>query len=218
MTEKFHEDLVQLKSDIVKMGQLANDMLCGAVAALKNQDKEQANFILANKDKILDMDDEIERKALELLTLYQPMGGDIRTIGASLKIITYLTRVGRYGKDIAKIAIELSIEPPLAKLVSIPFMQKKVCEMLSDVLDAYSTAKLTKINPESITERDNDIDALRYSIFRECISYMMEDPRNISRCANYVMVARYLERCGDHACKIAEKVHYMVNGKRVEIS
>ncbi|MFW9904598.1 MAG: phosphate signaling complex protein PhoU [Candidatus Thorarchaeota archaeon] len=218
MAEKFHEDLAQLKTNIIEMGKLAKDMLCKAVLALKNQDTILANSIIADKDKILDMDDEIEAKALQLLTLYQPMGVDIRTIGASLKIITYLTRVGRYGKDIAKIAITLSDEPPLAKLVSIPYMQQKVCEMLSDAINAYDTKELSKINPENFIKRDNDIDALRYSIFRECISYMMEDPKNISRCANYVMVARYLERCGDHACKIAEKAHYMVNGKRVEIS
>jgi phosphate transport system protein len=218
MTERFHDNLAQLKVDIIEMGKLANDMLCRAVLALKNQDKEQASSIIADKDEILDMDDDIERRALQLLTLYQPMAVDIRTIGASLKIITYLTRVGRYGKDIAKIAIALSDEPPLAKLVSIPYMQQKVCEMLGDAIEAYETGKLTKIKAENFIERDNDIDALRYSIFRECISYMMEDPKNISRCANYAMVARYLERCGDHACKVAEKVHYMVSGKRVEIS
>ena len=90
-----------------------------------------------------------------------------------------------------------------------------VCKMIEDVLKAFETGDLSII--QDFAERDDNLDALRYSIFRECLTYMMENPKNITRCAHYMMIARYLERCGDHACKIAEKVHYMVTGERVEI-
>jgi phosphate transport system protein len=87
--------------------------------------------------------------------------------------------------------------------------------MINDALTAFSTNNLDLI--KNFTERDNDVDALRYSIFRECISYMIEDPKNITICTHYILVARYLERCGDHACDMAEEIHYMVTGKRIEL-
>ncbi len=146
------------------------------------------------------------------------MGKDIRTIGASLKLMTYITRIGRYGKDIAKIALELMEEEHISRLVTIPAMEKEVRSMIQDALSAYETGDLSDIDPLELSERDDNIDAQRYSVFRESLTYMMENPKYITSCANYIMIARYLERCGDHACKIAEKVHYMILGKRVEIN
>ena len=91
-------------------------------------------------------------------------------------------------------------------------------QMIDDALNAFYTDDLSLIAVENFNERDDDLDSLRYSIFRECVSYMIEDPRKIHVCTQYIMVGRYLERCGDHACKMAEKVHYKVTGKRVDIS
>lgn len=161
------------------------------------------------------MDKKIEEKALQLIALYQPMAKDMRAIACILKMITYLTRIGRYGKDIANVAKELADKPHIAKLVEIPYMAEIVCKMIDDALKAFETEDLSLI--EDFSERDDSVDALRYSIFRECIPYVMEDPKNITRCAHYAMIARYLERCTDHACKIAEKVYYMVTGERREI-
>ena len=135
-----------------------------------------------------------------------------------IKLITYITRIGRYGKEIAKIGLDLMDEEHIAKLVTIPSMEREVRSMIQDALNAYESGDLSKIDPKELSERDDNIDAQRYSIFRESLTYMMENPKNITSCANYIMIARYLERCGDHACKIAEKVHYMKFGKRVEIS
>lgn len=197
------------------MGDLADDMLRKSVDALKNQDKEQANWVLSNKCKITDMDSDIEAKAFQLLTLYQPMAKDLREIACSLKMITYLTRIGRYGKDIANISIEISKKPHIKKLVSIPYMADIVCKMIKDALDAYESEDISNLG--DFGDRDDNVDELRYSIFRECLTYMMEDQKVIKRCAHYIMVARYLERCADHACKMAEKVHYMVTGEHIEI-
>ena len=94
-------------------------------------------------------------------------------------------------------------------------MNELVCKMINDAFNAFNTGDVSLL--KGFTERDNDVDELRYSVFRECISYMMEDPKNITICTNYILVARYLERCGDHACDMAEEIHYMVAGKRIEL-
>ncbi len=215
MVEKFHEELKKLKKEVVEMGDLAKEMLSDAVEALKERDEELASKVIEKKKKIAEMDEKIEQDALSLIALYQPMAKDMRTIACVLKMITYLTRVGRYGKDIAKVAIELADQPHIAKLVEIPHMADMVCGMIDDALKAFENEDVSLI--EDFEERDSEIDALRYSIFRECITYMMEDAKNITRCMHYAMVARYLERCADHACKMAEKVNYMVTGERKEI-
>ncbi|RLI74696.1 phosphate transport system regulatory protein PhoU [Archaeoglobales archaeon] len=213
--KKFHAELENLKEEVLRMGELAKEMLRRSVEALDAQDTTLAEWVISKKDEISDMDDRIEQYALKLLALYQPMANDLRIIACSLKMITYLTRIGRYGKDIANIAKELSAKPHVAKLVNIPYMADIVCRMIDDVLKAFETRDLSLI--KDFHERDDSLDALRWSIFRECLTYMMEDPKNITWCAHYIMIAKYLERCGDNACKIAEKVYYMVTGERVEI-
>jgi phosphate transport system protein len=215
MVEKFHDQLDQLKKDVSEMGNLATEMLSSSVEALKRQDIEMAKYVGSKKEKLADMDEKLEEKAFQLIALYQPMAKDMRTIACCLKTITYLARIGRYGKDIAKIVVELKGEKPISKLVSIPHMNKLVCSMVDDALTTFRTEDLSLIN--NFSERDDDIDSLRYSIFRECLTYMMEEPKKINRCAHYMMIARYLERCADHACKMAEKIYYMVKGERIEI-
>jgi phosphate transport system protein len=143
------------------------------------------------------------------------MAKDMRIIACTLKVITASLRIGRYGKVIANIVKELSDNHHIANLMSIPHMAELVIEMVDDAIKAYETDNLRLI--EAFSSRDDTIDALRHSIFRQGITYMMEDPRTISRCTHYIMVARYLERCADHACKIAENVQYMETGERVEI-
>ena len=218
--KRFHKELDELKYDVMRMGLFAGNMLSKAIEALKKRDTNIAEFVLSQKVQLNEMDDEIEAKAFQLLMLYQPMGTDVRIVACSLKLITYLTRIGRYGKDIANIAILLSKEPvnEVLKLVKLPQMGELTEQMIDDALNAFYTDDLSLIKPDELIERDDDLDSLRYSIFRECVSYMIEDPRKIHVCTQYIMVGRYLERCGDHACKMAEKVHYMVTGERVDIS
>jgi len=215
MIDRFHEELKKLKEEVIQMGELAKEMLYNSIEALKEQDVELAERVISRKKRLADMDAEIEEKSLQLIALYHPMAKDMRTLGCILKVITYLNRIGRYGKDIANIAKELSDKPHIAKLVEIPYMAELVCKMIDDALKAFETEDISLI--KDFSERDDSLDALRWSIFRECITYMMEDQRNITRCAYYIMIARYLERCGDHACKIAEKIHFMVTGERIEI-
>jgi phosphate transport system protein len=215
MVEKFHIELNQLKKEVIKMGQLARGMLKDSVKALKDIDLDLAKQVESKKTKLADLDDKIEEKTFRLIALYQPMAKDMREIACILKLITYLTRIGRYGKDIAKTVKVFEKTTHVKKLVSIPYMSDIVCSMIDDALSAFENDELSKFN--DFIEREETVDQLRYSIYRECVSYMMENQKLIKRCMHYTMVARYLERCADHACKMAEKIFYMVTGERVEI-
>ena len=215
MVEKFHNELIELKKSVLEMGYMARDMLHESVEALKNQELERIEEVLVCKKKIEDWDRRIEENALRLIALYQPMAKDMRIIACCLKMNTYLTRIGRYGKDIASVTKDLLDKKHLSRLVNIPYIGQKACEMITDALTAFETEDISLI--ADFGNRDDDVDALRYSIFRECISYMVEDSKTITQCAHYIMVARYIERCADHACKIAEKIHYMVTGEHIEI-
>ena len=215
MPTKFHDELRHLRKDVIQMGGLAMNMLQKSIEALKNQDLEIAKWVDDNKITIAEMDAKIESKALILLTLHQPMAIDLREIACILKMITYLARIGRYGKDIAKVTLEFEKKGHVKKLISLPHMSQIVIGMIDDALKAFEKRDLSYI--DDFSERDDDVDQLRYSIFRECLTYMMEDQKNITRCTYYILVARYLERCADHACKMGEKIHYMIKGEHIEI-
>ncbi len=215
MTDKFHAELKNLKAETLEMAHLGRFMLRTAVDALIRQDNDLAASVVARKEEIHEMEVRIEEHCYQLIALYQPMAKDMRTIACTLKVITASLRIGRYGKVIAKIVEKISDQPHIANLMSIPHMADLVIEMIDDSIEAYEKDSVAGISDFSL--RDDTIDSLRQSIFREGITYMMEDPKSITRCTNYILVARYLERCADHACKIAENVYYMNTGERIEI-
>ncbi len=215
MAEKFHTELKNLKTETLEMARLGRFMLRTAVDALIRQDKELAASIVEQKEEIRVKEIRIEEHCYQLIALYQPMAKDMRTIVCTLKVINASMRIGRYGKVIANIVREISDKPHIANMMSIPHMADLAMEMIDDAIKAYETDSIALIS--DFSARDDTIDALRHSIFREGITYMMEDPRTITRCTNYILIARYLERCADHACKIAENVHYMNTGERIEI-
>jgi phosphate transport system protein len=215
MAEKFHTELKTLKTETLGMAHLGRFMLRTAVDALIRQDPELAESVIVRKGEIHDLEVRLEEHCYHLIALYQPMAKDMRTIACTLKVISASLRIGRYGKVIAKVAKELAERPHITNLMSVPHMADLAIAMVDDAITAYESDDLTRI--EDFSSRDDTVDALRHSIFREGITYMMEDPKNISRCTHYIMVARYLERCADHACKIAENVHYMETGERIEI-
>jgi phosphate transport system protein len=215
MVEKFHSELEMLKEHTLEMGSLSRGMLQMAIRALKGQDLALAAWVMNRRDELTRWDDSIEEDALRLMALYQPMAKDLRTIACTLKMITYLTRIGIYGKDIAVVVNKSSEMPPIPGLFSIPKMTEIVSGMVDKGLRAYALETISPI--ESIGKQDDEVDALFFSTFQDCITAMTEDPKKIPICTNYILVARYLERCGDHACKMAEKVHYMVTGERIQI-
>jgi phosphate transport system protein len=215
MAEKFHTELENVKKDTVAMALLGRSMLRDAVDTLIRQDKELAVSVVAKKERIHEMEVELEERCYQLIALYQPVAKDMRVIACTLKVITASVRIGRYGKVIANITKEIADRPHISHMMSIPHMAELVIDMIDDAIRAYDTETPRRI--EDFSSRDDTIDALRHSIFREGITHMMEDPRSTTLCTHYIMVARYLERCADHACKIAENVHYMETGERIEI-
>jgi phosphate transport system protein len=215
MAEKFHTDLKKVRQDTLVMANFGRNMLRESVDSLIRQDPDLAASVVAKKEEIHEKETQIEERCYQLIALNQPMAKDMRVIVCTLKVISASMRIGRYGKSIANIAKQITDRPHIANMMSIPHMAELVIEMVDDSIKAYDTDDLRLIT--EFSARDDTIDALRHSIFREGITYMMEDPKNISRCTHYIMVARYLERCADHACKIAENVHYMHTGERIEI-
>lgn len=215
MSEKFHAELRTLKEDTVNMALLGRLMLRTAVDALIRQDTELAKSVIDKKEEIREKGVRIEERCYQLIALNQPMAKDMRTIACTLKMTEASLRIGRYGKSIANIVRELSGRPHIANMMSLPHMADLVTDMVDDAIKAYASDSISRVS--DFPSRDDTIDALRHSIFREGISYMMEDPKNIPRCTHYIMVARYLERCADHACSVAENVHYMQTGERIDI-
>jgi phosphate transport system protein len=215
MAEKFHTELKNLKAETLEMAHLGRFMLRTAIDALIRQDTELAASVVARKEEIHKMEVQLEEHCYQLIALNQPMAKDMRVIACTLKVITASLRIGRYGKVIANIVKKISDQPHIANLMTIPHMADLVIEMIDDSIEAYEKDSVDGIS--DFSSRDDTIDSLRQSIFREGITYMMEDPKSITRCTNYILVARYLERCADHACKIAENVHYMQTGERIEI-
>jgi phosphate transport system protein len=215
MSEKFHTELEGVKKDTVAMALFGRSMLKDAVDALITQDRDLAASVVARKGEIHNREVNLEEQCYRLIALYQPMARDMRVIACTLKVITASMRIGRYGKVIAKIVMETADKPHIAHMMSIPHMAELVIAVIDDAIRLYDTE--SHVSVADFSARDDTIDALRHSIFREGISHMMEDPRSITLSTHYIMVARYLERCADHACKIAENVHYMETGERIEI-
>ncbi|NLX48563.1 MAG: phosphate signaling complex protein PhoU [Methanospirillum sp.] len=221
MTERFEAELASLRQEIRGMGRLAQEMYCDAVRALGERDAALAERVIARKEGLRGQLHRAEDHAYQVLTLYQPVARDLRTVVACLKVAAALERIGRYGKDIAKVQEALAGEENspnrghLASLLSIPEMARMAGSMIETALAAFESGDLDLIRDFEV--RDDAVDALGYSIFRECVTYMLEDPATITRGARYVMVARYVERSADHACTIAEAAVFMQTGERVEI-
>ncbi len=216
MAKELHKVVFELKDEVLNMGQLCLEMLDKSMEALIYQDIKLANEVVAKKDLIRKFDSEIEARALKLIALYQPMAIDLRRIATILKMITYLARIGRYGKDIASYVEELSTRPYPASFVNLQHMWDHVKTMIQDSLQAFEQSDIKLL--KDFEKRDDEVDEMRWSIFRESLTYMMEDPKVITPCAFFMIISRYLERCADNACKVAEKVHYMVTGEHIEIS
>jgi len=215
MSDKYHDELENLKDELLKFGYFSTGMFRDSLKALYEQDVVLAEEANRKKSELSSKSDEIEERSLRLVALYQPMGADLRTIACINRMNESLFRIGRYGKDIAILVEGLSETQHLRIISSISHMTDYVLRMIEDVLSAFEASEISYIS--DLSERDNYVDDQRYAIFRESLTYIMEDAENITPCIDYIMVSRYLERCGDHACLMAEKVHFMVTGERVMI-
>ncbi|MDR0777923.1 MAG: phosphate signaling complex protein PhoU, partial [Methanomassiliicoccaceae archaeon] len=166
-------------------------------------------------DRVAFLESLIEEEALRILTLYQPMASDMRFTATALKIITYLERIGKYSKNIAKAAIYLKDRPTTYRMDEVYKMCDVAVEMVKGVITAFSTRDITEL--ERFEELDDKLDHYRVSVIEGNVEHMRVDTRAIEAYTYYISIAKYLERVGDNACKIAEKIIYMVSGKRVEL-
>lgn len=212
--ERFQDEVLAIERRVDGMAAHARAMLRDGLRSLLDLDRGLAADAVSRTDALATFDEEIETDVLRFLALQSPVAGDMRRMGAALKLITYLNRVGRYGYDIARATLDWPEGTQhVARMVSLREMAAKVEEMLDLVLAAFRERRAPETRP--LMELEDDVDALRFSVWRECLTWMAQDGRTIERCAHYMMVARYLERCGDNVCKMAEKLHYAATGERL---
>ena len=211
----YDEDLKFLSRRISEMGGLAEQMVSDAVRALVNGDAALAQKVISD-DVILDhAEREINDKAIVTIARRQPMASDLREIMGSIRIAADLERVGDLGKNTAKRVIAVQSTGVPRKLArGLEHLSELALVQLKEVLDVYTNRSADKA--KSIRERDDEIDAMYTSLFRELLTYMMEDPRNITSCTHLLFCAKNIERIGDHATNIAETIYYMATGAQPE--
>ena len=213
IVKSYDQQINLLSRKIIEMGGLVEQQIAHAIEALVNRSIEQADQVVEQDDQIDRMEEEIDQHAIRLLATRQPMAVDLRVITMAMKIGNDLERIGDYAANIAKRCARLASSPPIKPLYTIPRMAQIAQAMVKDVLDAYVERDADRA--VAAWHRDDEVDEMYTSLFRELLTYMMEDPRNISPCLDLIAVAKHLERMADHATNIAEQIHYMVHGERI---
>ena len=211
IVKAYDEELRHLNSTIMEMGGIAEQQIATAMQAVAKRDSELAARVVEDDDHVDELEHEVASFSVRLLALRQPMASDLRNIIAALKVSSDIERIADYAVNVAKRAIALSLTPIVTPVARIPRMGKLVQGMLKDVLDAYVERDVAKAM--KVWERDKDIDDMYDSLFRELLTYMMEDPRSITSCAHLLFVAKNIERIGDHTTNIAEDIYYLVHGQ-----
>jgi phosphate transport system protein len=206
----FDEDITRLRGLIAEMGGLAELAIQEALEALVNGDDELGQKVVLRDKKLDALESEVDAMAVRMLALRAPMADDLREIIAALKIAGVIERIGDYSKNIAKRVNRIEGRSRFEPLTLLPAMGELAADMVHDVLTAY--AARDPIMAREVIERDHKVDAFYDSIFRNLVSYMVENPATISSAAQLLFVARNLERIGDHATNVAEMVHFAAVG------
>jgi phosphate transport system protein len=211
--KRYEEELKKLREDILYMGGLVEDQIQKAVKSLVDRDSQLAEIIIKRDHEVNRLDVDIDEVCIRLLALHQPAGRDLRFITTGLKITTDLERIGDMAVNICERALELNEESQLKPYIDIPRMAQISQRMIRESLDAFvreDTDLALKVCKD-----DDEVDQLNAQIFRETISFMIENPQTISRATKIGSVSKYLERIADHATNIAEMVIFMVKGKSI---
>lgn len=208
----FDEELGQLDRRIAQMGGMCEQQLGQAFEALERRDPRLAAQVIAADAEVDQYEKELEEQAVSMIARRQPLAVDLRHVMTTLKISTDLERIGDLAKNIAKRAMTVSGEShPKPLMTGLGHMTDLALRQLKNVLDAYSERNAEKAL--EVWHEDAEIDAMYNSIFRELLTYMMEDPRNISLCTHLLFGAKNIERIGDHSTNIAENIYYLVRGE-----
>lgn len=206
----------RIQDNIIRMGSLVDTAIDRSIRALKSQDLELSKKIIADDQTINEIRFVIEEECLTLIATQQPMASDLRSVIAAMNIVTDMERMGDHATGIAKTVIRMGTEPLLKPLVDIPRMADHARDMLKQSLDAYLTRD-TEL-ARKVAERDDEIDHLYNQIFRELLSFMIEDPKTTTRGTYLLWTAHNLERIGDRVTNIAERVVYMTTGMMQELN
>jgi len=209
MDTHFQKELEELKKNLLKMAAVVEDAIRDAVQSLVQGDPALAQKTFEREDRINSMENTIDEMCLRLLALRQPMAVDLRFITAAMKIVTDLERMGDQAVNIAERAISLMEEPQLKPYIDLPRMAEIVQSMVKDSLKAFVNrdSKLAR----KVCERDDVVDGLNNQVFRELLTYMISDPKTITRAVHLIIISRCLERIADHATNIGEDVIFMVD-------
>ena len=213
MQRHFHEELEALKQTLLAMGGLVEDQIRRVMRALTERDDVLAQEVIDRDRQVNAYDVEVDETCVNLLALHQPAAGDLRFITTAMKIVTDLERIGDQAVNIGQRALELNREPQLKPYIDLPRMAEKAQRMVKESLDAF-VARDTEL-ARRVCAEDAEVDALKEQIFRELLTFMMEDARTIPRAIRLILISRFLERLADHATNIAEMVIYLVDAKMV---
>lgn len=216
VNEAWETELQNLKEELLKMGRFSQTQIYKAVKSLVDKDIELAREVIRNDDIIDRMELEIEKKCLRLLALKQPMAGDLRLIATILRLIVDIERMADHCEDISQVCIDLASERYIKPLIDIPRMSGIVSGMVEKSLLALINNDVNMAM--SVIPMEQEIDALYEQVFRELLSYMIQDPKNIQQATALLLVGGHLERIGDHATNIAEMVVYVVDGRRIDFN
>jgi len=212
MTQRhFDEELTALKSKLLRMAGLAEDQIDKALAALVSRDSTLARQVIERDHQVNAMDVEIDEDCIRLLALHQPAARDLRLVTTAMKVATELERISDLAENICERSIELNEEPQLKPYIDIPRMGNLTRMMVKESIDAFVRDDATLAR--RVLTNDDSVDELMEQVFRELLSFMLEDPHTITRAIRLSFIAKYLERVADHATNIAELVVYLVEGK-----
>jgi len=214
--EHIDVELKKLEEKLLKLGKLAVDAISQAVTALKEQDVAKAREVIKGDNLLDELAEDIDMSCLRFMARFQPLGQDLRTVSAIMHMAVDLERIGDYGSSIAKRAIRLSDRPHIKPILDIPRMENDIRKMVDKALEALMERDVKKA--EEVCRMDDEVDDLDQQIFRELLLIMIERPNVIEQATELLLISRTLERAGDHATNLAERVIYMVTGKKVSAS
>ena len=202
-----------MKERLLAMGGLAEDRVRTAMQALVDRDGDLIDEVLNGDMPVNELHIEIDELCLKLLALHSPMAADLRAVMAAIKINSDLERVGDMAVNIGEAARRYTAHPPVKKLIDIPRMATTAQTMLRDALDSYVRGDMQLA--QHVLDEDDELDSLKTQIFRELLTYMLQDPTTIEPALDLILISRHLERIGDHATNVAEDVIFMVSGRDV---
>ena len=211
LVKSYDEEMSRLTGEIAAMGELAAKQMEAALDALGKRDSNAAQDVADNDDAIDDQERQISSDVLRLLALRQPMARDLREILAALRIASDIERIGDYATNVARRSMTLNLSTPVPLVGSLEPMAKMACGLVREAMRAYveRDAELAY----AVWKRDADLDALYTTLFRELLTYMMEDQRSITACTHLLFIAKNIERIGDHATNVAENIWFVVHGE-----